>query len=259
MSSCGPVNTPPALPEELLEEALARHWRFPPVALDYLAVGFGSHHWVVTAAGGERRFLTVDLLTKERFSGEPAASLQSLDRAFRSALALYEGGLEFVVAPLRTEVGGVVVPVGDRFAAALYPFVEGRTDPYGEFASDADRQAMLELAERVHAAGGLARGIAARDDLELPARAKLEAALAALQHPWTGGPYSERARLALAEKADEVHAALELYDRLALRVRSARTPWVLTHGEMHSRRCRSSSRSRSTSESRSPPGPPIRP
>ena len=51
-------------------DALADGWGFAVEAADYAAVGAGSYHWVMTDAGGERRFVTVDDLDQKKWLGE---------------------------------------------------------------------------------------------------------------------------------------------------------------------------------------------
>jgi len=51
---------PEDLPERTLTAALGASWRLAVASIEYLAVGFGSHHWLVVDAGGTRWFVTVD-------------------------------------------------------------------------------------------------------------------------------------------------------------------------------------------------------
>ena len=54
------VRTQPGdLPADELARVLFEHWAIGTATLDYLPIGFGSHHWDVVAAD-ERWFLTVD-------------------------------------------------------------------------------------------------------------------------------------------------------------------------------------------------------
>lgn len=94
-------------------------------AIEYRPVGFGSHHWSVSA-GGDRWFLTVDDLDAKLRSRREARATAAdrLRAALTTTRDLLDGGLGFVVAPRRAAGGDVLVPVGERFAAALYPHVE---------------------------------------------------------------------------------------------------------------------------------------
>jgi len=68
------VFTQPAdLSEALLSDALSDGWGFRPASLSYLAVGFGSHHWLAADSGGLKLFVTVD--------DQAAPSLTRLARA----------------------------------------------------------------------------------------------------------------------------------------------------------------------------------
>jgi hypothetical protein len=66
----------------------------------YVPVGFGSHHWLAADDTGARRWITVDELNKKRYLGANRdAAFEGLRRAFDTAVALCESGLEFVLAP----------------------------------------------------------------------------------------------------------------------------------------------------------------
>jgi spectinomycin phosphotransferase len=69
--------------------------------------------------------------------------------------------------------------------------------------------------------------------LEVPGRRHIEAGLHELKEPWSGGPFSERARQALAAHAANVAELLALADRLAADVAGRGSEWVVTHGEPH--------------------------
>ncbi|HET7572445.1 MAG TPA: phosphotransferase [Gaiellaceae bacterium] len=224
-------------PRELDRDRLARfaaeRWRLPPLTLEYLAVGFGSHHWDVRDGRGGRWFLTVDDLEATWRRGVDADdSFAALAAAFATAAALAAGGLEFVVAPLAARDGGVVQRLGPRWSVALTPYVEGESSPWGRWESEDERRRMAGLLGRLHAATPLAAGGPRRDDLEIQSRAALEAALVELARPWRSGPLAEPARELLAPAAPRLRRRLAAYDRLAARVRS-RADLVVTHGEPH--------------------------
>jgi spectinomycin phosphotransferase len=69
--------------------------------------------------------------------------------------------------------------------------------------------------------------------LDVPGRRHIEAGLHELGETWSGGPFSERARKALADHAADVTELLALADRLAADVATRGGGWVLTHGEPH--------------------------
>ena len=212
--------TPPTdLDHAALVEALA-HWGLRDPQLEYLPVGFGSHHW----RAGEA-FVTVDDLE---------ASFDALDRAFRTAGALRDAGLEFVLAPLPDDSGAPARRLGERFAVSVTPFVEGRSSSFGSYATEDERRRMAALIARVHGAGErVPAGLPRRDDLEIQSRPMLEEALASLAQPWTTGPFAEAARSLLAARAEDVQRSLRAHDVRAERLRQRSHDWVVTHGEPH--------------------------
>ncbi|MEV6495156.1 phosphotransferase, partial [Actinoplanes sp. NPDC051633] len=93
--------TPPdELPESALRACLETGWSLRAGALEYLPVGFGSHHWKLT--GGPGYFVTVDdLRTRRRAADEPlGAGFDRSRAALAAARALRAAGRDFVVAPL---------------------------------------------------------------------------------------------------------------------------------------------------------------
>ena len=99
-----------APPEELESSALidflSDGWDFDVAAFDYAPVGGGSYHWVVEDLEGRRSFVTADDLDQKPWLGDTRDSaFEGLRRAFDTAVALREGGLGFVVAPMLTTRG----------------------------------------------------------------------------------------------------------------------------------------------------------
>lgn len=219
-----------------LKAVLERHWGLHGPALEYLPVGFGSHHWRALDSRGALRFVSVDDL-KAGFQAGPDtdSAFAALDRAFRTAAVLrHEAELEFVVAPLLDGEGQVIRRVSDRYAVTVSPFVEGETSTWGPYESVADRRRMGGVLARLHAATErIPADLPRREDLELPARAALAEALLELNRRWTSGPLAEPARRLLEASAREVEALLHEYDELAARVREHTDRWVVTHGEPH--------------------------
>jgi hypothetical protein len=226
------MNTPPPeLAQERLASALTAGWGLAVGSLAYRPVGFGSHHWELVDGGGTRWFVTVDDLHTKRYTPE-----EPLDRAYerlRAALAtaveLRAHGLAFVVAPVPTVDGAPLSSVDHRFTAAVYRFVDGESFSWGEFGSGGQRRVVLDMVVALHGAPAAAGAFAAVDDLRVPGRADLEAALAG-DVP-DGGPYARRMRDLLAARPDQVRDLLARYDALAAEVDPARA--VLTHGEPH--------------------------
>ena len=94
---------PNDLDRAALLNALERHWRLRPLTLDYLPVGFGSHHWRAVDASGTEHFVTVDDLAAGFQAGDTVVAFAALERAYATAAFLRdEAGLEFVVAPRPT-------------------------------------------------------------------------------------------------------------------------------------------------------------
>jgi spectinomycin phosphotransferase/16S rRNA (guanine(1405)-N(7))-methyltransferase len=225
---------PDDLSDSQVADALAQAWRLRVDKIDYAPVGFGSHHWWVTV-GEQRWFVTVDdLEAKRRHLGEALTEpLKRLSAALATACSLRDGGMTFVIAPLRTDRGRIVHSLGERFAMAVYPHVEGETHEWGPYPTRAARLAVLDLVAAVHGAPEAIRRAALVDDLAIPSRDQLEDALAELTEPWVSGPFAEPARALLGSHADTVQHALDHYDRRALAVAARPERMVLTHGEPH--------------------------
>jgi spectinomycin phosphotransferase len=104
------LTEPTDLDRAELKTLLERHWGLIDVELEYLPVGFGSHHWLARDLQGERKFVTADDLEATFQRGPDAdSSFAALDRAFRTASALRdEAKLEFVVAPLPDDEAAVI-------------------------------------------------------------------------------------------------------------------------------------------------------
>jgi spectinomycin phosphotransferase len=226
-----------ALPEGLetsaLVSVLAEGWSFDVDAADYAAVGGGSYHWVVTDHEGRRGFVTVDDLDWKPWLGETRESVyEGLRRAFDTAVALRDSGLEFVVAPIPDGSGESLRRLGPRYTIALFPFVAGRAGQFGRY-EPTERAAFLTMLDELHRATPAVVSVANSTDFAIPGRAELEAALRDLDEPWTGGPFSERARQAVAGHVSDIVELLALGDRLAADVAARGSDWVVTHGEPH--------------------------
>lgn len=204
-------------------------WALHVSSLRYEAVGFGSHHYVVD----DTWFVTVDELTAQTWLGanDVPTSLDALERAFRTTVALRGRNLEFVNAPVATRNGDVLVRLGAHYAVTAYRFVDGATNPSGEFESPDERRLVLEALGRLHATTVAVP--ARRDDLVLPDRAELERALDELDLRWTGGPFAEPARRLLRTNTQAVRQLLGRYDYLVRAVAPTSASWVVTHGEPH--------------------------
>jgi spectinomycin phosphotransferase len=224
-----------SLPEEFEADALVGYladgWGFDVEVADYAAVGGGSYHWVVKDPEGTRSFVTVDDLDRKPWLGDTRESaFDGLKHAFDTAVALRDGGLDFVVATIPTSRGETVRRIGPRYTIALFPFVDGEAGRFGEY-DTRERAAIVTMLAELHRATPPVS--ARRIDLELPGRPELETALRELDQTWSGGPLSEPARQALERHASYVAELLALRDRLSPDVASRSTNWVVTHGEPH--------------------------
>lgn len=231
--------TPPdGLSEGTLKSALARGWDADVASMAYQAVGFGSHHWDLLDAAGARWFVTVDELeTKQRSLDEPlAAAFGRLRASLAAARDLRDCGAAFVVAPVPARDGEPLVRLNDRLTVALYPFVDGQSFTWGEFAAPAQRRGMLDLIVGVHTAPAAARRHAAEDDFTVLHRDELELALDSgpdAADVADCGPYARPAAHLVAGNAVGLRRMLSRYDRLAAAARSRPSGLVLTHGEPH--------------------------
>ena len=195
----GPTRYPSVLTEpadvdrEALTQVLTWHWSVQVASLDYLAVGFGSHHWVATDDRGRRWFVTVDDLRNARWTETPYDQVR---RAFETARALHrDAGLEFVLAPTPDDTGAVVRHLGAHHSVAVFPFLDATSAEFGDFPSVADRRAVLGLVGRLHAATDrIPADLPRREDFDLPGRRHLLAAMAHTDEPWRAGPFGEPAR-----------------------------------------------------------------
>jgi spectinomycin phosphotransferase len=221
--------TPPAdLDEATIAHALAR-WGLRSSELDYLPIGFGSHHWRT----GDT-FVTVDDLAAGFQAGDDEdEAFAALERAYRTASVLRDVGLEFVLAPIADEEGRSIRRLTERYAVSVTPFVDGTSTSWGAYESKDERRRVAALVGRLHLAGERVRDLPRLDELTIPSRPVLLEALATLDVPWQSGPYADRARTALAAASDDLHRRLAAYDRDAARVLERTDSWVVTHGEPH--------------------------
>jgi hypothetical protein len=235
---------PDGLPEAALVSALQRSWGITVSSMEYRPVGWGSHHWEVVDTAGSRCFVTVDDLDKRRVSdGEPpAAAFGRLRASLAAARDLRDCGRSFVVAPVPAGDGEPLARVRDhgdqsdrdnRFAVALYPFMEGQSFEWGEFASPGHRLGVLGLVAAVHTAPPAASRNALPDDFAVPHRGGLEAARDPARQVPDCGPYARPVSLIVQQNAAPIGRLLARYDDLVRQARAQPARAVLTHGEIH--------------------------
>jgi hypothetical protein len=222
------LTVPQGLDEGVLAAAVERGWGLRVASMRYLAVGWGSHHWEMAAEGGARWFVTVDEVANKRVSRS-----ESLDDGFgrllvslRAAVELRAAGCEFVLAPAPAGDGEPVLRLGERFAVAVYPFVDGESFSWGEVSAEW-RLGMLEMVAAVHRAP--VRALA--EEFAVPFRDQLEAACAGRVED--RGPYARRVAALCQEHAPGIRRLLGRHDDLAAIAKAAPDHVVLTHGEPH--------------------------
>ena len=229
------VKSPPDdFDDNRLLPSLAEGWGIESGSTEYLSVGFGSYHWLVTDTG-RRFFVTVDdLRQKEWLGNTPEAALDGLRKAFDTALSLRdEGGLDFVVAPLPTMRGGTVRGIGMHHAVAVFPFIPGRPGHFGDNGTSAERAEVAGMLAALHRPASAAPRSVLRRRPGIIARDELENALADVNQRWSGGPFSEPTRDWLARNAAGLRDRMREFDRLATRTAAADRSLVVTHGEPH--------------------------
>jgi spectinomycin phosphotransferase len=226
---------PAGLDDGELIHALTEGWGLAISSLDYLPVGFGSYHWIVTDQDQRRLFATVDDLNHKGWLGDSCdAAFVGLRRAFDLAVALHDRvGLDFVVAPLPTVTGESVRRLGRCHTVALFPFVEGESGDFGDSTSSQHRTGLVRALAELHQTPRAALPPAQPLDLDFSGRRGLEAALTQLDRTWESGPYAEPARAWLASHADDLDRLLNDFDQLAAIVAAAGEAPVITHGEPH--------------------------
>lgn len=227
------MKAPPAgTYERDIVDALARQWGIAAIALKYLAVGFGDHHWIATEAGGRRWFVTVAELAGGWRGAAAEQGWADLRAAMRAVVALREAGLEFAMAPVPTRDGRPLTRLDDHRAAIVFAYLEGTAGTFGGRMPRRERLAVIRMLARLHGATavlGAAAPVRALTPASLPG---LRAALSDLGRPWTGGPYSEPARHFLSRRATGITAALARFGDLARQAAGSGAP-VITHGEPH--------------------------
>jgi aminoglycoside phosphotransferase (APT) family kinase protein len=231
------LNKPTDLREDLLLDALRTRWGLGATAsgMEYLPVGFGSHHWQVTDDHGDRWFLTIDDLASRKNRGnEPLDSVHArLSAALTTARLIADADVRFVVAPIRCADGDIVARIGPSYTAALYPYVDGRMRQFGDALTRDDCDRVTGVLATLHAIPTSVALDSPVENFELRHRAALAGALDDVATPWDTGPYAKPARALLIDHAARIDGMLARYDRLADQGRAQPQRMVLTHGEPH--------------------------
>jgi hypothetical protein len=102
---------------------------------------------------GARRWISVDELNEKRYLGANRdAAFEGLRRAFDTAVALRDSGLEFVLAPTPTAAGETVRRLGAGHTMAVFPYVEGAAHQFGAGLPGAEADQRVEMLVRLHQA-----------------------------------------------------------------------------------------------------------
>lgn len=201
------------VPDATVLAAVRAGWAVEADAVEHLPLGFGAHHWAVSAGGVRTHFATLDAIGARH-------SRESLEDAYRTAAAL-AAMLDLVLAPLPTGSGRCTVAL-DGYALSSTPWSSARTP-------DAlDGPATAALLSRLHAVDPPTGTPRWRPRVPLGLADQLRAACAV---PWSAGPHGATARTALRAHLDDVGRWTARYHLLAATARER--PWVLTHGEPH--------------------------
>ncbi len=229
---------PTDLTEASLAATLARGWGIEVAGLEYRAVGFGSHHWEVVEAGGARWFVTVDELCSPPDVPSRRRTRRSRPgwrppSAPRGRCGTWSTAFDFIVAPVPSLDGAVLLPAGEGFAAAVYPLLEGESFRWGPFRYDDQLAAVVAMLISLHGAAlGRAAG-APVEEFRVQRRDELELAFGGGRpRPRTAVPFSLPLAELISRNVPAVRAALHNYDELVANVAPS-TPRVLTHGEPH--------------------------
>ena len=226
-------------PEDLVPErlgtALAEGWNLRAAVMEYVPEGGGSHHWKLTGQDGRLHFVTVDDLDDKNWMGDTRpAVFDGLRRALGTAAALrHEAGLEFVVAPIAARDGDPLRRLDGRYTVSVFPFLAGRSYPFGPYTDARLRRLALDMIAALHRSTPAVAGRAPRHVPRFAGRGDLTAFLLDPDRPWDGGPFSEAARRLLAPRTADLTRLAAGFDRLADATRPARADPVITHGEPH--------------------------
>lgn len=215
------VLTPPAdLTAEQLSTSLAEHWELGNVGVTYTPLGHGSHNWTVTTADDTRWFAKVYSADHDPEFFEATA---------RSAAALREAGLDFVVGPIRDRSGEVRRAISPTWTLSLFPYVEGRNP---DFTMPGERAKVAEALGRLHAYDQIPDSAVHWEPGWF--QPELKQILAdELDRPWSRGPYGESARALFVDNRRGIERLFTISDDVVTRLAASGEPYVMTHGEPH--------------------------
>ncbi|WP_194897650.1 phosphotransferase [Catenulispora pinisilvae] len=228
------LNPPDAFSEDDLRLLLANNWGLTAARLEYVPVGFGSHHWSVRDSRGGRWFVNVDELAAFPLATDDP--LRSLRNALSVPRALVDHGHRLTVAPERTGDGAVLAELGEQgFAVSVYRQLAGESfdwQPWDQTEATLTAEALAVVTE-LHRVPESAWGSPEVETFTIARRASLDAVLAGDRPDPAAGPYADRAAELVSQHAPTISAVLDHYDRLAETARGRPDRFVLTHGEPH--------------------------
>lgn len=226
---------PADLVPQRLRQVLADGWQIRAASLEYVPEGGGGYHWKLTEEGGQPSFVTVDDLDDKDWMGQTRpVVLEGLGRALSTAVALRnDAGLEFVVAPLATSGGDLLCRLDDRYTVSVFPYLAGRSFPFGPYSDERLRDEALDMIAALHQSTPAVRDRAARHVPSFTGRGDLDAFLLDPGVPWDGGPFSDPAHDLLVAHTADVAQLTRGFDHLVEITAAARAREVITHGEPH--------------------------
>jgi spectinomycin phosphotransferase len=230
------MRSPPVdlIPEQL-RKARAEGWCLAVAPMEYVPEGGGSHHWKTMDEDGKPHFVTVDDLDDKDWLGDTReAVFEGLGRALDTASALrHRAGLEFALAPIAARDGRLLLRLDDRYTVTLFPFLAGRSFPFGPYPDAGLRELALAMIVALHQSTSAVRDLAPRHVPGFGGRRDLEAFLVDPDRPWDGGPFSEPARRLLAAHVAGIARLVIGFDRQVALTAPTRADPVITHGEPH--------------------------
>jgi len=185
----------------------------------------------VTDSTGRSLFVTADDLDTKDWLGDDRDTIaQGLIGALDTARRLrHDAHLGFVVAPLAAGDGRPTVRFGDRYAISVYPWLEGKSHPFGHQTGPIGRDVVLDMLIALHTVDPPA-GTPHNTRPHVGARQDLEAFLHEPADPWNEGPFGEQARALFAPHVEQLIARLDHFDRAT---QPPPTRVAVTHGEPH--------------------------
>lgn len=117
---------------------------------------------------------------------------------------------------------------------AVFPFIDVSPTEFDVFPHEADMHDAIRLVNEIHAATPqIPVNSLTEETFVIPKRAELLQALDDVTTLWNAGPYSEPARLLLADHGPTLRQRLNDFDRISNEVLVDKSNWVITHGEPH--------------------------